>query len=582
VHAAYTGSYVYALEDSAMLRGDIERYTVLALFGVLASFFIGYGNLRLLPYLTVPLLVATLVDFALSILLFDQLNASSLAFAAILYGLSIDSGIHFYTRLLQCPPDEGPRAVTTTLRALGRAHVGAATTTAAAFFLIGFSELVAVRQLGIMSGIGMLLTTVQFFTLYPALGFVMLARGKVKARTLDSPLVAQAGELAVRWRRTLVAGVLTLAVGLAFVARNVEFDASLDHLRPQDSAAIHVERDIAKRFSSQSWTGAVLVRRPSLEAALVDSEAVAHTLDELKTRGTASAFQSITAVLPSERTQRERLERYEKLPRADATDWLRTELASAGFALQPFAPFLDAFREGTHETVRLGDPVLAPFEPLIARQVRERPGGYTVATYVAPAPGVSIETLRAQLDESLAGVDFVFASRTLLEHELHAVMKDEMAFFFVAAIVVNYALLLLNGAAPLEAIGLLFPTVFALELLMAGMVVFGVALDPVNVVIVALVLGLGVDYGCFTAAAERERGGWGPGLRHCGRAVILTWLTTVVGFGFLAPSHYPALARLGQLATVGLSLSLVMAMTLIPALLSVLRARDTASARPIS
>src|SRR5262245_39276711 len=153
-------------------------------------------------------------------------------------------------------------------------------------------------------------------------------------------------------------------------------------------------------------------------------------------------------------------------------------------------------------------------------------------------------------------------------------MKDELAFFFVAAIVVNYILLLVNGSRPLEAIGLLLPTVFALELLLAGMAFFGVPLDPVNVVIVALVLGLGVDYGVFTAAAQRERGGWGPGLRHCGRAVVLTWLTTVVGFGFLAPSRYPALARLGQLATVGLSLSLVMAITLIPALLTVFRSRD--------
>jgi predicted RND superfamily exporter protein len=111
------------------------------------------------------------------------------------------------------------------------------------------------------------------------------------------------------------------------------------------------------------------------------------------------------------------------------------------------------------------------------------------------------------------------------------------------------------------------------------MSIFGVALDPVNVVIVALVLGLGVDYGVFAAAAERERGGWPQGLRHCGRALVLTWLTTVVGFGFLAPSRFPALAGLGQLATVGLSLCLVVATTFVPALLTVLRGNKTGIAR---
>ena len=187
VRVAYTGSYVYALEDADTLARDVGRYTILALIGVLASFFLGYGHLRLLPYFVVPLLAATLVDFALSVIVFDQLNVVSLSFAAILYGLSIDSGIHFYTRLLQCPREQGGAAVATTLRALGRAHVGASLTTASAFFLIGLSDLAGLRQLGLMTGVGMLLTTVQFFTLYPALGFVLLERGRPQTAAAREP-----------------------------------------------------------------------------------------------------------------------------------------------------------------------------------------------------------------------------------------------------------------------------------------------------------------------------------------------------------------------------------------------------------
>src|SRR5262249_8887445 len=97
VRVSYTGSYVYALEDAATLRWDIARYTLLALFGVLAVFYFSYRNLRILPFVTYPLVVTTLVTFALSLVLFDQLNAVSISFAAILYGLAIDSAIYFYT-----------------------------------------------------------------------------------------------------------------------------------------------------------------------------------------------------------------------------------------------------------------------------------------------------------------------------------------------------------------------------------------------------------------------------------------------------------------------------------------------------
>jgi predicted exporter len=112
------GAYVFAVEDADTIRADIHRYTVLALLGVLGIFYLGYGNLRILPFVTYPLIVTTLVTFALSLLLYSSLNAVSLSFAAILYGLSIDSGVYFYSRLL----DERRRASGDVQQAVTRAR----------------------------------------------------------------------------------------------------------------------------------------------------------------------------------------------------------------------------------------------------------------------------------------------------------------------------------------------------------------------------------------------------------------------------------------------------------------------------
>src|SRR5262245_1826114 len=173
VRVRYTGSYVFSVEDATTFKADITRYTVLALLGVLAIFYLGYGNLRLLPFVTYPLVVTTLVTFGLSLLVYAQLNAVSLSFAAILYGLSIDSAIYFYSRLIDERRSSGgdlTGAVTATLAGLGRANVAATATTAAGFAVIGLSVLGAVRQLGVLTAIGMGVTALEFFTLYPALG----------------------------------------------------------------------------------------------------------------------------------------------------------------------------------------------------------------------------------------------------------------------------------------------------------------------------------------------------------------------------------------------------------------------------
>jgi len=106
-------------------------------------FHLGYGDLRILPFVTYPLLATTLLTFGLSLLLYEQLNAVSLSFAAILYGLSVDSGIHFYSRLLEERRSRDPGdlrgAVTATLGGLGRANLTGSLTTAAAFLVLGFS-----------------------------------------------------------------------------------------------------------------------------------------------------------------------------------------------------------------------------------------------------------------------------------------------------------------------------------------------------------------------------------------------------------------------------------------------------------
>ena len=277
------GSYVFAVEDAGTLRSDMNRYAVLALIGVLIVFAAGYRSLTLLPFVALPLIATSLLTFGASLLLFDQLNAASLSFAAILYGLSIDTAIHFYTRLLQEHHRHQPAdAIAATLIGLRRPHVAASLTTAAVFTLIGLSELTAVRQLGLLTAAGMLFNLLEFFTLYPALGFVLLARqrrghdhARDRAHALESPVVENIGRVTQSARRPVLIAAALTAVVLAPMASRVEIEPSLDRLRPAESAAVAAQSEVAERFGTEDWTGAVLVRRPEPELALIAAEDVA-------------------------------------------------------------------------------------------------------------------------------------------------------------------------------------------------------------------------------------------------------------------------------------------------------------------
>jgi predicted RND superfamily exporter protein len=120
----------------------------------------------------------------------------------------------------------------------------------------------------------------------------------------------------------------------------------------------------------------------------------------------------------------------------------------------------------------------------------------------------------------------------------------------------------------------LAPVVWAAAALLAGMAWTGVALDPVNLIVPPLVLGLGVDYGAFLVTSARGGEGMPAAVRSTGRALVVTAFTTIAGFGFLGLSRYPALSGMGVLAAAGLTLALVASIVLVPALWTSLRSDD--------
>lgn len=569
VRVGYTGSYAFALEDAATLKWDVGRYTLLALVGVLAVFYAGYRNLRILPFVTYPLLLSTLVTFAASLVCYSQLNAVSISFAAILYGLSIDSGIYYYTRLAQELREHDLRtAVQRTLAGLGGANVVASTTTAAAFFVIGFSRLAGISQLGFLTAIGMLVSVAEFFLLYPALSFWMPRISLVEAR-LETPRLGRLAAACASHARVVVSAVAVAGVGLVWLASGVRFDVDLTHLRPAQTAASHVQDEIAAHFGANADAGAVLVRGADLESVLQVSEAVTVQLATYRAQSLVASARSVTALLPSARTQRERLARFNALPRAQIRDTLRAALIQHGFVPEQFAAFFESFAAARASIVQLDDAALAPFKPVIARHVRQRGGEVTVATYVEPARGVDLATIDARLHRDLPRLDFVVTGRVLLQDELGRLLHRELIGFGIASFALNLLLVLLNFPRLGTAVALLIPEALVIAACLALMRVSGVGIDPVNLIVVPLILGIGVDNCVYVAARHASGEPLGDAVRYGGKALTIASLTIMAGFGFLGLSHYPALAGMGTFAAASLLLCSIASVTLLPALLVV-------------
>jgi len=191
----------------------------------------------------------------------------------------------------------------------------------------------------------------------------------------------------------------------------------------------------------------------------------------------------------------------------------------------------------------------------------------------------------------------------LLAHELAGVVKED--FWQVSLWVFGLAALVLVfffHRHPVRVIYCLLPIVLGL-LFLFGIMSFATLLAPavragwaavgvqstfsgiqfnfINVLAIPIIIGLGVDNGIHLVNRFYEaRRQIQPVVADTGRAIMITTLTSMVGFGSLAIGGYEGITSMGVLSILALGSNLVASLVIFPAVLSVLSPPAAAPADP--
>jgi predicted RND superfamily exporter protein len=212
--------------------------------------------------------------------------------------------------------------------------------------------------------------------------------------------------------------------------------------------------------------------------------------------------------------------------------------------------------------------------------LRSIDGGARIVTLLVPAPGVPLAAIRDRLAADVPGAPLTVTGRDLVEAEFARLLRRELVWFLAAALAINFAVVLAAERNVTRAAAILCPTLVALVLYLGVIGVLDVAIDPVNLVVLPLLIGLGVDDSIYLVAHTRQGGGLVSGTRRGALPLLLAVGTTVAGFGSLGLSRFPALHRLGWLAALGLTLCMLATLVLVPALERTLVGRVAGSAPP--
>lgn len=584
IDVSYGGNYAMALQESSLIRRDVQRNLWVSLLAVSALYWLCYRRFAALLYSSLPLLVGQALTFGLAWLALRQLNAASSAFTALLMGLGTDFTIVMYARYVE-ERRRGLSLERATERMVGQTGLGVFTgaiTSAGTFFAMCISQFRGLFDLGFLIGSGILLCAVAIVFLLPAMikwneGVRRRKVDAVKKLHLQSFGAEYLIPLAARYRKTMLTVVLLLTASGGWLATNLGFDDSINALRSNRTEAAQVQREVAETFgASLSYMMAIADAPDEAEAVRLTAE-IERRLEPYVEDGTIGSYDSILKFLPAAADQEEILARV-AADDTGAFDFERIRaaftaaLAENGFNEAPFEAYLARMERflSPGGTIGLADLEAHGLDRLVDRYVRHDEDGVRVVTFLFPTDPRWKRRPPPGLIEALTKDEpgIVVTGTNVLGMELRRFFSRE-APRAVAVGLVLVAILLLVDFRSWRLMGIAMAQLLCgVIMMLGGMKLLDIELNYVNAFVATMILGVGIDYSIHLVHRMHETGGRiEPGLLETGKAVVMASLTNIAGFGTLMLGSYPALRSFGLVATLGSLTCLFTALTLVPALM---------------
>ena len=272
LNAGLTGEPVLDYDEMQQATRDSVLASVVTLVICSLIFIYAYKQTGRPLKAVACLIIGLGYTMAFTFLVVGHLNILTVTFAPILIGLAIDFGIHLITRF-----EEEMRHGRTPVQAVDRAMVftgqgiiTGALTTAMAFLAMGLTDFKGIREMGIISGGGLVLCLIPMMTLLP----VLLMKGRQNVIDHEQGIeVEKRARIENFWlQRPVLVVVLTLlsCAAAALQFKRVYFDYNLLHMQSRGLAAVVYEKKLL--FSGQSVLSAAVVADNLQEAREIEKK----------------------------------------------------------------------------------------------------------------------------------------------------------------------------------------------------------------------------------------------------------------------------------------------------------------------
>ncbi len=630
IQVGVTGPEALNVDEMYIALRDMTVATIISMTGLILLLCLFWRGIRRPILEMIELTVALAITTGLTTLVIGHLNILSVTFAPLLLGLGIDYGIHWLARYQEEINYSGldkKEAIQKTMLKMGPGILLAGFTAALSFLPLVLTKFLGLVELGTITSIGMVLTTITTLCLLPSL--VSLFDKEKRRNHSNSSILILGSRIRPVLKITERTSYVILAMGILFTffsifsARNIKFDLNMLNLQSKHAESVIWEKKLLSESKRSSMYGAIFVR------SLNEIDRIER---ELKSLPTVSEVHSIKDLLPE--NQKEKLKILRNMRplveglrlssvNSDSLDLYRLEdvLKRIRFKMLPSAAKKWGADKPTEEQMQKVRDLIAKirnkiytenkdivivrlkgFEHKLLEDLKDK---FSIIKQNVASNEIKIKDLPESIKKRFISSDGMYLVRvfpsgniwepSFLERFVHDIrlvdpdaigdpvtlyvftkaFRDACIKAAAYAILFIFILLLFTLKDLIYSLLVMIPLILGTIWTMGLMDIFHVNFNLANSLFLPLIVGAGVEYGIIIIRRWRELKNQSIGDHvlfpfSTIKGVLLAGLTTTVGFGSLIISDHQGIYSLGLLAVIG-SLSILLAAILfLPALLYII------------
>jgi len=629
ITAGLTGSMVLGRDEYEAFTSDSWTVSILALIGIFILFVISFRMWvsPLLAILTVIMGVTWAMGF--SSFLVEYLSMMTAMMSVILIGLGIDFSVHIisgYTEKRNQGLDVQISIQETLLR-FGPGIITGGITTGLAFLTLMISETVGMQEMGLMAGVGLIFTMLATIIILPTMLIIRerLLKNFNKAlppKDVSYPFLGRIAEFTAKYRWIMGISFLLFTGFLLKRAVNMSVDYNYLNMEPVGLESIKLQEELIETFDLSS--DFVMFTTDNLD----DARELTRQAREMETAGWV---ESISDYLPDsdglekqyrflkdlrrnleDREIRKQMSSHDikmyrkELERLEANIIELQDLAFLGgqdkvynkavklvgeagdsLARGNITQFINAldtgltkieltyFQQEFSTSFKSTIIDMANTEPLtldnLPSDIKNRFTGKSGNIFIINVyPEKNIwEDARflyrfteeaTELSEKATGLPPIFV-------ELMDIMSKDGKKATYLAIIAVFLVLLLDFRSLKYALVGMVPLIFGTIWMTGIMEISGLQFTMMNILAVPLIIGIGIDDGVHILHRWKMEKNLDIVYRSTGKAILLTSLTTMLGFGSLWFATYRGLGSMGIALFIGVGTCFLATLFIIPAIL---------------